>query len=627
MRSHLRLRSRRRGRHDRGGGQGHLLAVGLLSLCLPRAARADFDECLQRHSHDAADATCCVGDNMPCVVEQNGRRLEEALPSGRRKLGHCCDRELFCQCMEGQDTCSDAQRSSPGCPGPAQSSFCEMRVGDGVGGSEDYVGDAGSANECAMMVLREEPDANGATYPAPGEGTRCYAEFDMTHISTAASGWQTCRFNEERCPAAPEALPFALQTGSGAGLAAGWRRLFRQTAGSYRSAEDWLSYNPGGDSTGSDFSALDQLESCRQQDGKLHMKLVWPELENTQEWKQTTNPVTDRGSVEGYEAVAVNFHGNHWGGLEHNGGSSSLLDGSVGVDNWWYAVGSSTPHHGAIPGPDTTVVQVTELHAFCGASTEERAGAAVPLLPPQLFSRSFVTPLPWEFLAFVSDRPGYLTLSGTNPARIPLLGVQAQHNAQPGSTATIHGPSGSACCGQPRIELECPAGQVIVSGQISGTCCSESCRRGATECSCDSCDTNQDEHWESSIVCQFPEHATAASTCAAGTVPVRCGNAGSCGEEDYCASPNERHEVTCCSDNDLGGWASCTFDGRMVWAERDAGELECTEDVTLAEAEATCAAVGARLCTVEELEANCGQGTGCMHDGKCQAAGICIGIH
>ena len=100
-------------------------------------------------------------------------------------------------------------------------------------------------------------------------------------------GWQTCRFGEERCPAAPEALPFSLQTGSGAGLAAGWLRLFRQTAGNYRSAEDWLSYNPGGDSTGSDFSALDQLESCRQQDGKLHMKLFWPELDASQEWKQT----------------------------------------------------------------------------------------------------------------------------------------------------------------------------------------------------------------------------------------------------------------------------------------------------------------------------------------------------
>ena len=123
--------------------------------------------------------------------------------------------------------------------------------------------------------------------------------------------------------------------GSGSGA---WRQLFRQTAGNYRSVEDWLSYNAG-DHSG-DFSELDQLEGCRQADGKLHMKLVWPELDDAQEWKQTTNPVTDRGSVEGHEAVDVRYSGNYWGGLEHNGGSS-LLDGSVDHGNWWYAVGSS----------------------------------------------------------------------------------------------------------------------------------------------------------------------------------------------------------------------------------------------------------------------------------------------
>ena len=83
-------------------GHHRHLALGLLSLCLPRAAPADFDECLRRHSHDAADATCCVGDNMPCIVEQNGRRLEEALPSSRRKLGHCCHDDAFCECMSDE---------------------------------------------------------------------------------------------------------------------------------------------------------------------------------------------------------------------------------------------------------------------------------------------------------------------------------------------------------------------------------------------------------------------------------------------------------------------------------------------------------------------------------------------
>ena len=72
--------------------------------------------------------------------------------------------------------------------------------------------------------------------------------------------------------------------------------------------------------------------------------------------------------------------------------------------------------------------------------------------------------------------------------------------------------------------------------------------------------------------------------------------------------------MTCCSDTDLGGWASCTVDGATRYAERDAGALECMSDATQAEAEAACAAVGARLCTLEELEASCGHDTGCGHD-------------
>ena len=107
-----------------------------------------------------------------------------------------------------------------------------------------------------------------------------------------------------------------------------------------------------------------------------------------------------------------------------------------------------------------------------------------------------------------------------------------------------------------------------------------------------------------------------------GCFEVRCGRVGNCAEDENCAFPYERHEVTCCSDNDLGGWASCTVSGVSVWAERDVGDLECTSDATYADAEATCAAVGARLCTLEELEANCGWDTGCGHNRKHQPVGI-----
>ena len=142
---------------------------------------------------------------------------------------------------------------------------------------------------------------------------------------------------------------------------AGWVRVFRQTAGHYRPPSDWVNYNA--DDTSGDFSLLHALEDYRT-DGSFLLKLVWPERvgANSQTWKQTTNPVTYRGGVEGYEAVEVNFHSGYWGGLEH-GGVHSLLDGSVDHDNWHYAVGSAAVWQCGIPGPGVCESQV-ELWAW-----------------------------------------------------------------------------------------------------------------------------------------------------------------------------------------------------------------------------------------------------------------------
>ena len=113
-------------------------------------------------------------------------------------------------------------------------------------------------------------------------------------------------------------------------------------------------------------------------------------------------------------------------------------------------------------------------------------------------------------------------------------------------------------------------------------------------------------------------------SCAGGSCnEVRCGYTGHCDEDEYCAFRDEQHEVQCCSDSDLGGWTPCTVKGATHYAERDAGELSCTSQATLAEASDVCLAVGARLCTLVELEADCGADTGCGHNSKCQRLPAC----
>ena len=58
-------------------------------------------------------------------------------------------------------------------------------------------------------------------------------------------------------------------------------------------------------------------------------------------------------------------------------------------------------------------------------------------------------------------------------------------------TRTISGPSYRAKAYyqvQPEIKMRCPAGMVIKSGSITGTCCSRTCEAFATDCNCVSCD-------------------------------------------------------------------------------------------------------------------------------------------
>ena len=66
-------------------------------------------------------------------------------------------------------------------------------TGDGIGGSEKYLGTASNREQCIGMVKAREPTANGATFPNSGGSGSCYAEFGMTGASSSSS-WQTCRF-------------------------------------------------------------------------------------------------------------------------------------------------------------------------------------------------------------------------------------------------------------------------------------------------------------------------------------------------------------------------------------------------------------------------------------------------
>jgi hypothetical protein len=81
---------------------------------------------------------------------------------------------------------------------------------------------------------------------------------------------------------------------------------------------------------------------------------------------------------------------------------------------------------------------------------------------------------------------------------------------------------------------------------------------------------------------------------------------------DSCASPEELHEVRCCSDTQLTGYQQ--KNGCEVWAESQFASVGCASDRTFEEAAGICAGDNARLCTLEEVQNGCTAGTGCSHD-------------
>ena len=90
---------------------------------------------------------------------------------------------------------------------------------------------------------------------------------------------------------------------------------------------------------------------------------------------------------------------------------------------------------------------------------------------------------------------------------------------------------------------------------------------------------------------------------------VACGSVGRCQTEpNHCARPDALHEVRCCSDTAKDGWTQ--LNELCPWIESDVWG-ECQRSKTHPEATAFCTGVGGRLCTQQELENRCVEGTGC----------------
>jgi hypothetical protein len=199
-----------------------------------------------------------------------------------------------------------------------------------------------------------------------------------------------------------------------------WVTLFRQTMPLTMSASKWSSVNTD-DPSNPNYSILYKLQEngeSYKSGGKFHFRLRWPKRSgvNTQEWKQSSNPMTAvaaNGGVQGYEAVNAPFNEMMWGGLEYNGGVT-LLDGSINNYYWFYAVGTHSRGAQGITGPGRTYYYetVTELEILVGSEAPTKAPTKALTSTPTKAPTAIPTISMADFKASASDSAPDLLKSG-----------------------------------------------------------------------------------------------------------------------------------------------------------------------------------------------------------------------
>jgi hypothetical protein len=150
--------------------------------------------------------------------------------------------------------------------------------------------------------------------------------------------------------------------------------LHNITGGFFESREE-AAYNPNSQHK---YSILSKISDRDKFNGKFEFKLIYPELNEFNHWRQSNNPIVEeddltKAKATGYEPIKITWSGSNWGGLlrtKYHYSSEclpTLIDGSIGVKEWWFSIGrvkNCTGGEGStttFPGPNGNRVKHVEL--------------------------------------------------------------------------------------------------------------------------------------------------------------------------------------------------------------------------------------------------------------------------
>lgn len=112
-------------------------------------------------------------------------------------------------------------------------------------------------------------------------------------------------------------------------------------------------------------SDLWALEQFRGKDGKFELLLQYQNSTGYNRWKQSSN-FTKETTITGYEAVAVSWTTQSWGGLALSSTpTNTWVDGSPGAGTWYYAIGPVVVYQGGMPNQSAVETGWVEIWARC----------------------------------------------------------------------------------------------------------------------------------------------------------------------------------------------------------------------------------------------------------------------
>ena len=146
----------------------------------------------------------------------------------------------------------------------------------------------------------------------------------------------------------------------------GWTLVFNHksdTGGFFADAAEAVTYNVGKPNADR-YSILYSLDSFRNLAGTFTFRIKDTITNARNIWQQRTNPTVDQ-PVAGYVPLSINSAVDSWGGLERQCSincASALMDGSIGIADWWYAIGSYAIYGGSgIPSLNNLITTHIQL--------------------------------------------------------------------------------------------------------------------------------------------------------------------------------------------------------------------------------------------------------------------------